>query len=95
MDFGAAKLEESCPAADVAAPKPVGSATPDFVGQGMKAVRGALPSNASITVKDALEGRMVLQESNWKVCSQDPKPGAALTGQPVAFTVAKAEESCP
>ncbi|MFI8389125.1 PASTA domain-containing protein [Streptomyces sp. NPDC085540] len=95
VDFGAVKLEESCPAADAPAPKPAGSTMPEFVGQGMKAVRGALPSNASITVKDALQGRMVLQESNWKVCSQDPKPGAALTGQPLAFTVAKAEESCP
>ncbi|MFD8894072.1 hypothetical protein [Streptomyces sp. NPDC059566] len=95
VDFGAVKLEESCPAADAPAPKPAGSTMPDFVGQGMKAVRGALPSNASITVKDALQGRMVLQESNWKVCSQDPKPRTALTGQPVAFTVAKAEESCP
>ncbi|WP_405442177.1 PASTA domain-containing protein [Streptomyces avidinii] len=95
VDFGAVKLEESCPAAEAPAPKPAGSTMPDFVGQGMKAVRGALPSNASITVKDALQGRMVLQESNWKVCSQDPKQGTALTGQPVAFTVAKADESCP
>ncbi|MFJ3728715.1 hypothetical protein ACIPYQ_39965 [Streptomyces sp. NPDC090045] len=95
VDFGAVKLEESCPAADAPAPKPAGSTMPDFAGQGMKAVRGALPSNASITVKDALQSRMVLQESNWKVCSQDPKPGTALTGQPVSFKVVKTEESCP
>ncbi|MFB6692589.1 PASTA domain-containing protein [Streptomyces virginiae] len=95
VDFGAVKLEESCPAADAPAPKPAGSTMPDFVGQGMKAVRGALPSNASMTVKDALQSRMVLQESNWKVCSQDPKPGTALTGQPVSFKVVKTEESCP
>ncbi|THA86803.1 PASTA domain-containing protein [Streptomyces sp. A0592] len=95
VDFGAVKLEESCPAADAPAPKPAGSTMPDFVGQGMKAVRGALPSNASITVKDAVQSRMVLQESNWKVCSQDPKPGTALTGQPLSFKVAKADESCP
>ncbi|MFF3726059.1 PASTA domain-containing protein [Streptomyces erythrochromogenes] len=95
VDFGAVKLEESCPAADAPAPKPAGSTMPDFVGQGMKAVRGALPSNASITVKDAVQSRMVLQESNWKVCSQDPKPGTALTGQPVSFKVVKTEESCP
>ncbi|MFE2283275.1 hypothetical protein ACFXDJ_03765 [Streptomyces sp. NPDC059443] len=68
---------------------------PNFVGQGMKAVRSALPANASITVKDAVQSRMVLQESNWKVCTQDPKSGAALTGQPLAFTVAKTEEACP
>ncbi|MER6445987.1 hypothetical protein DEJ51_31350 [Streptomyces venezuelae] len=95
IDFGAVKLEETCPAADAPAPKPAGDTMPDFVGQGMKAVRGALPSNASITVKDALQGRMVLQESNWKVCAQDPKAGTALSGQPVSFTVAKTEESCP
>ncbi|MFJ6760760.1 hypothetical protein ACIQNK_37820 [Streptomyces sp. NPDC091273] len=95
VDFSAVKLEESCPAADAPAPKPAGSTMPDFAGQGTKAVRGALPSNASITVKDALQSRMVLQESNWKVCSQDPKPGTALTGQPVSFKVVKTEESCP
>ncbi|MFD4245698.1 hypothetical protein ACFWP3_29505 [Streptomyces sp. NPDC058525] len=95
IDFGAVKLEETCPAGDAPGPKPVGSTMEDFVGQGMKAVRGALPANTSVTVKDAVHSRMVVQESNWKVCSQDPKPGAALTGQPVAFTVAKTEEACP
>ncbi|MFG2975696.1 PASTA domain-containing protein [Streptomyces sp. NPDC048331] len=95
VDFGSVKLEESCPATDAPAPKPAGDTMPDFVGQGMKATRGALPSNASITVKDALQDRMVLQESNWKVCTQDPKAGTALSGQPVSFTVAKTEESCP
>ncbi|GHB80709.1 hypothetical protein GCM10010347_59240 [Streptomyces cirratus] len=95
IDLGAVKLEETCPVGDVAAPKPAGSTMPNFVGQGMKAVRGALPSNASITVKDALQGRMVLQESNWKVCTQAPSAGTALSGQPVSFTVAKTEETCP
>ncbi|MER5775106.1 hypothetical protein ABT144_12590 [Streptomyces sp. NPDC002039] len=95
VDFGAVKLEETCPAVDAPAPKPAGDTMPNFVGQGMKAVRGALPSNASITVKDAVQSRMVLQESNWKVCSQDPKPGTALSGRPVSFTVAKTEETCP
>ncbi|MFI1446866.1 hypothetical protein [Streptomyces virginiae] len=95
VDFGAVKLEETCPATDAPAPKPAGDTMPNFVGQGMKAVRGALPANASITVKDAVQSRMVLQESNWKVCSQDPKPGTALSGRPVAFTVAKTEETCP
>ncbi|MGW6985206.1 hypothetical protein ACWGE1_38085 [Streptomyces sp. NPDC054932] len=95
VDFGAVKLEESCPTTDAPAPKPAGDTMPSFVGQGMKAVRGALPSNASITVKDAVQDRMVLQESNWKVCSQDPKAGAALTGQPLTFTVAKTDETCP
>ncbi|MFF4368342.1 hypothetical protein [Streptomyces sp. NPDC001594] len=95
VDFGAVKLEETCPASDAPAPKPAGDTMPDFVGQGMKAVRAALPGNASITVKDAVQGRMVLQESNWKVCTQDPKAGAPLNGRPVSFTVAKVEENCP
>ncbi|MFK0046240.1 hypothetical protein ACIQU4_19480 [Streptomyces sp. NPDC090741] len=95
VDFGAVKLEETCPAAEAPAPKPAGDTMPNFVGQGMKAVRGALPTNASVTVKDAVQSRMVLQESNWKVCTQEPKAGVALTGQPVAFTVAKTEETCP
>ncbi|MFF3016616.1 PASTA domain-containing protein [Streptomyces sp. NPDC057939] len=96
IDFGTVKLEETCPAADAPAPKPAGGTMPDFVGKGMKAARTALPTNASITVKDASsQGRVVLQESNWKVCTQNPAAGAALTGQPVAFTVVKADESCP
>ncbi|MET9700498.1 hypothetical protein ABZY31_26770 [Streptomyces sp. NPDC006529] len=95
VDFGTVKLEETCPATDAPGPKPAGDTMPNFVGRGMKAVRGALPSNASITVKDAVQSRVVLQESNWKVCTQDPKPGAALTGRPVSFTVAKIEETCP
>ncbi|MFF4580117.1 PASTA domain-containing protein [Streptomyces sp. NPDC001373] len=95
IDLGAVKLEETCPATDAPAPKPAGDTMPDFVGQGMKAVRAALPSNASISVKDAVQSRMVLQESNWKVCTQDPAAGAALNGRPVSFTVAKIEEACP
>lgn len=96
VDFGTVKLEETCPDAEVSAPKPAGDTMPDFVGQGMKAVRGALPSNASITVEDATaQGRMVLQESNWKVCAQTPKAGATLSGTPVAFRVVKTGEACP
>ncbi|MFB6811874.1 hypothetical protein [Streptomyces sp. NPDC056387] len=95
IDFGAVKLEEACPATDAPAPKPASDIMPNFVGQGMKAVRSALPSNASITVKDAVQSRMVLQESNWKVCSQNPAAGTALAGQPVSFTVAKTDETCP
>ncbi|MFD3555841.1 hypothetical protein ACFWWA_27640 [Streptomyces goshikiensis] len=95
VDFGAVKLEESCPAADAPAPQPAGKTMPDFTGKGMKAARASLPSNAGITVKDALQNRMVLQESNWKVCTQDPKAGAALNGQPLSFAVVKTQESCP
>ncbi|WP_327133417.1 PASTA domain-containing protein [Streptomyces sp. NBC_01343] len=95
LDFGAVKLEESCPAADPGPQPEAGGTMPDLAGKSMKVARAALPSNTGITVKDAAQSRMVLQESNWKVCSQDPKAGTRLAGQPVAFTVVKFAETCP
>ncbi|MFE7713023.1 hypothetical protein ACFU6I_46560 [Streptomyces sp. NPDC057486] len=95
LDFGAVKLEESCPSKDEKEPAPAGNTMPNFVGKSVKAARGALDSSTSITVTDASEDRMVLMESNWKICTQGPKPGAALNGQPVEFTAVKFDESCP
>ncbi|MFD3638180.1 hypothetical protein [Streptomyces griseus] len=94
LDFGAVKLEEDCPASDKKAPEAVGGKMPDLVGESVNAARGALASGTSITVTDAAGDRMVLMESNWKVCTQKPAAGAALTGQPVEFTAVKFEESC-
>ncbi|EGE40756.1 hypothetical protein SACT1_1391 [Streptomyces sp. ACT-1] len=94
LDFGAVKLEEECPASDKRAPEAVGGKMPDLVGESVNAARGALASGTSITVTDAADDRMVLMESNWKVCTQKPAAGAALTGQPVEFTAVKFEESC-
>ncbi|AWL88568.1 MULTISPECIES: hypothetical protein [Streptomyces albovinaceus subgroup] len=94
LDFGAVKLEETCPAGDKQAPEAAGGKMPDLVGESVKAARGALDSGTSITVTDATEDRMVLMESNWKVCTQSLAPGAALNGQPVEFTAVKFEESC-
>ncbi|MGW3866573.1 hypothetical protein ACWEDZ_34600 [Streptomyces sp. NPDC005047] len=96
LDFGAVKLEETCPAKDEKAPSAEGGKMPDFTGKSVKAARGALESGASITVNDAsAEDRMVLLESNWQVCTQKPAAGAALNGRPVEFTAVKFEESCP
>ncbi|MEU5457658.1 hypothetical protein AB0H48_23230 [Streptomyces globisporus] len=94
LDFGAVKLEETCPAGDKQAPEAAGGKMPDLVGESVKAARGALDSGTSITVTDATEDRMVLMESNWKVCTQSLAPGAALNGQPVEFTAVKFKESC-
>lgn len=94
LDFGAVKLEETCPASDKQTPEAAGGKMPDLVGESVKAARGALDSGTSITVTDATEDRMVLMESNWKVCTQSVAPGAALNGQPVEFTAVKFEESC-
>ncbi|WP_223830962.1 hypothetical protein [Streptomyces venezuelae] len=96
LDFGAVKLEETCPAVEGEAPSTAEGKMPDFTGKSMKAARVALDSSTSITATDATaEGRMVLMESNWQVCSQTPSPGAALNGQPVEFLVVKFGEDCP
>ncbi|MFE3031564.1 PASTA domain-containing protein [Streptomyces canus] len=96
LDFGTVKLDESCPAKDQSAPAEAGATMPDFAGKSVKAARSSLDSSTSITVKDATsESRIIVVESNWKVCTQDPKAGAKLDGQPVTFTAVKYEETCP
>ncbi|MFE4997105.1 hypothetical protein ACFRH4_38405 [Streptomyces mirabilis] len=95
LDFGAVKLAEKCPAKDESAPSAAGGTMPDFKGKSVKAARDALDSSTSITVNDAsASDRLVLIESNWKVCTQSPSAGTTLGGQPVAFTAVKFEESC-
>ncbi|CAL9662678.1 hypothetical protein [Streptomyces sp. enrichment culture] len=96
VDFATVKLEEDCPTQDDGAePDAAGGTMPNFQGKAVKVARQALDSSTSITVKDASgQDRMVLVESNWKVCSQDPAAGAKLNGQPVTFTAVKFEESC-
>ncbi|MFD7879497.1 hypothetical protein ACFV5G_36325 [Streptomyces sp. NPDC059766] len=96
LDFGAVKLDETCPAKDQAPPSAADGTMPDFRGKSVKAARGALDSGTSITVTDAgADDRMVLLESNWQVCTQSPAGGAKLSGQPVTFTAVKFGESCP
>ncbi|WP_406170310.1 hypothetical protein OIE52_39260 [Streptomyces canus] len=96
LDFGTVKLAETCPATDQKAPAEAGATMPNFAGKSVKAARASLDSSTSITVKDATgDDRFILVESNWKVCTQDPKAGANLNGQPVEFTAVKYEETCP
>lgn len=95
IDLGAVKLTETCPTTDQV-PATTGKTMPRFIGKGLAAARDSLPSDASITSKDASgRGRIIILESDWKICTQDPKPGAAYTGQPVAFTAVKTDETCP
>jgi beta-lactam-binding protein with PASTA domain len=96
LDFGTVKLDETCPATDQTAPSAAGGKMPNLAGQSVKAARKALDSSTSITVTDATgDSRLIVVESNWKVCTQDPAPGAALNGQPVEFTAVKYGETCP
>ncbi|WP_405648083.1 hypothetical protein [Streptomyces uncialis] len=95
IDFGAVKLEEQCPGKDIAEPPTAGESMPDFAGKAVSVARRSLDGGASITVNDISgEDRMVLIESNWKVCGQQPAAGAALNGQPITFSAVKFEESC-
>lgn len=97
VDLGAVKLDETCPkGGDAKPPAKTGKTMPNFVGKGLAAARDSLPSDASITTKDASsQDRMIILQSDWKVCSQDPKPGAAYIGQPVTLTAVKTDETCP
>jgi beta-lactam-binding protein with PASTA domain len=100
IDFGVVKLDETCPATDQGSesPSPIseGQAMPDLTGTSLKAAVVSLPSSTSITAKD-ISGRhrLVIIESDWTVCSQDPAPGAQFNGQPVTFGVMKVGEPCP
>ncbi|AYN44042.1 hypothetical protein D9753_34740 [Streptomyces dangxiongensis] len=96
LNFGAVKLSETCPAKDQAEPSVAGGTMPNFHGKSVKAARAALDSGTSITVDDASSAdRMILIESNWQVCSQQPAAGAKVMGQPVELTAVKYGETCP
>ena len=99
LDFGAVKLDETCPKTDQSAPATAataGATMPDFKGKSVKAARAALDSGTSITVNDASsEDRIVIVESNWQICTQKPAAGTKLNGQPVEFTAVKFGETCP
>jgi len=100
IDFGVVKLDETCPATDQGAqsPSPVseGQAMPDLTGKGLKVAVASLPSSTSIRARDVSgRHRLVIVESDWTVCSQDPAPGAQFNGQPVTFGVVKIGEPCP
>ena len=100
LDFGVVKLGETCPATDQATQSPSsaseGQGMPNLVGKSLNVATGSLPSGTSITSKDVSgHGRLIIVKSNWKVCTQNPKPGTQFNGQPVNLGVVKFGESCP
>ncbi|WP_432076510.1 hypothetical protein [Streptomyces wuyuanensis] len=98
IDLGAVKLEETCPAQGKGGTPTTASATmPDFTGTSVRvAARRSLDSSTGLRVEDASpDGRIVLVESNWQVCTQEPAPGAPLNGRPVTLTAVKFDEACP
>jgi hypothetical protein len=100
LDFGVVKLDEVCPASDQGTQSPSavseGHPMPHLIGKSLNVAVGSLPSSTSITTRDVSgQDRLIIVQSNWKVCSQDPRPGAQFNGQPVTFGVVKFGESCP
>ncbi|MDX2644441.1 hypothetical protein PV341_12835 [Streptomyces sp. PA03-1a] len=96
VEFGAVKLEESCPARDAPPPASAGPTMPDLTGTSLKVARTTLTPSTGITAEDASgQDRFILMETNWKVCSQAPAAGTGLTGQPVVFKAVKFGEACP
>jgi hypothetical protein len=100
IDFGVVKLDESCPATDQGTQSPPaaseGQTMPNLIGKSLNVAITALPSSTSVTPQDTSgQDRMILVQSNWQVCTQQPKPGAQFNGQPVTFGVVKFDESCP
>ncbi|MBB1244264.1 PASTA domain-containing protein [Streptomyces durbertensis] len=95
VDLGVVKLDEECPEKDGEVEEAKDS-MPDFSGKSARAARRSLDDSTSIEVRDVSgEKRVVVMESNWRVCGQSPEPGAKLTGQPVRLDVVKFEEKCP
>ncbi|MFI1397255.1 hypothetical protein [Streptomyces sp. NPDC020681] len=95
IDFGAVKLDETCPAEDAEEPIEAGATMPDLIGKSVKVAREALDSSTSISVHDISgQDRMVIVDSNWKVCRLTPKVGAPLDGQPVTIDAVKFDEEC-
>ncbi|MFF2780341.1 hypothetical protein ACFVU3_36210 [Streptomyces sp. NPDC058052] len=96
IDFGTVKLEETCPAEDSGGDVADASSTmPNFRGKSVKVAREALDPSTSLTVTDVSGAdRMILVESNWQVCSQEPASGTTLNGQPVTLHAVKFDEGC-
>ncbi|HUK67874.1 MAG TPA: hypothetical protein VLW50_03805 [Streptosporangiaceae bacterium] len=100
LDFGVVKLDETCPAHDKGTqpPSPTreGQGMPDFIGKSLNVATSSLPGSTSITSKDVSgRDRLIIVKSNWKVCTQDPRPGAQFYGQPVSLGVVKFGQACP
>ena len=100
IDFGVVKLDESCPATDQGTQSSPaaseGQTMPNLIGKSLNVAIATLPSSTSVTPQDISgQDRVILVQSNWKVCTQQPKPGAQFDGQPVTFGVVKFDESCP
>ena len=97
LDLGAVKLDEACPRRDQGTSQAAARTTmPDFTGKALSTATKALDPSTSVDAKDASgQARVIILQSDWQVCTQAPKPGTKLTGQPVTFRAVKFGETCP
>jgi hypothetical protein len=89
----AASTEAADEATDEAEPET--SEVPDVVGMNHGEAQSLLRSKGfMVNEEDASpEGRWILDNSNWKVCRQDPAPGATDALRVAIYSV-KLDESC-
>ncbi|NGO42432.1 hypothetical protein [Streptomyces ureilyticus] len=93
--FAVVKLDEVCPVTDAGERQATGSTMPGVEGKVVTAARRALGNRADITVTDASGlDRILLRESEWRTCTQQPAAGIKLDGQHVKLTAVKVKESC-
>lgn len=96
-DASATEPETDAPATEASTTEaePETSEVPDVVGMNHGEAQSLLRSKGfMVNEEDASsEGRWILDNSNWKVCRQDPAPGATDALRVAIYSV-KLDESC-
>jgi TM2 domain-containing membrane protein YozV len=68
---------------------------PSVSGMNLSVAKNAL-SNFNVVETDGTDqGRIVVDEANWKICSQTPTSGELNGRDPLTLRVVKLEENCP
>jgi hypothetical protein len=97
QDTSTTETGTDAPAAEASADEaePETSEVPDVVGMNHGEAQSLLRSEGfMVNEEDASpEGRWILDNSNWKVCRQDPAPGATDALRVAIYSV-KLDESC-
>ncbi|MFE6523186.1 PASTA domain-containing protein [Streptomyces sp. NPDC057794] len=97
QDTSTTETDMDAPTAETSADEaePETSEVPDVVGMNHREAQNLLRSEGfMVNEEDASpEGRWILDNSNWKVCRQDPAPGATNALRVAIYSV-KLDESC-
>ncbi|MFF5980861.1 PASTA domain-containing protein [Streptomyces olindensis] len=97
QDTSTTETDTDAPTTEASADEaePETSEVPDVVGMNHREAQNLLRSEGfMVNEEDASpEGRWILDNSNWKVCRQDPAPGATDVLRVAIYSV-KLDESC-